>query len=188
VDLAGVAARRRALVSPDRGLEIVACGSFLRTGVSRLHDLAAAFRIGDPGAFDMVLDLVREALAGEAGRVLGSRTAVVALPVHLAGARNRPCERLIGVLAAEFPGLLPAPGALVRIGDAPEARGAVARDPAAEAATLRWDEAMLPFEADRVLLLDDVVRTGFTFEAAALAAPPAIRARLAGLAVFRAEG
>jgi hypothetical protein len=173
-------------VSPD-GLEIAACASFPRAGVSRLHDVAAAFRVDDPRAFGVALDLVRGALAGENALVLGTRTAVVAVPAHLAGARNRPCERLVAALAGELPGLVPAPGALVRVADAPEARGATARDPVAEAATLRWDEALVPVGADRILLLDDVVRTGSTFRAAALAAPPAIRDRLHALAVFRAE-
>ena len=186
MDVAGVAARRRALVTEPPLLDVVACASFPRQGVSRLHDVAAAFRIGDPGAFEVALALVRESLAGEAGRVLGPRTAVVAVPVHLAGARNGPCEHLIAMLAGELPALVPAPGALVRIADAPAARGTVARDPAAEAATLRWDAALVPADAGRVLLVDDVVRTGSTFDAAVLAAPPSIRDRLAGLAVFRA--
>jgi hypothetical protein len=187
VDVARVAARSGALVNRAGRLEIAACASFPRTGVSRLHDVAAAFRIGDPGAFEVVLDLARQALAGEAARVLGTRTVAVAVPVHLAGGRNSHCERLIAQLAEELPGLMPAPGALIRIFDAPEARGAVARDPAAEAATLRWDAALIPANADRILLVDDVVRTGSTFEAAVLAAPPEIRSLLAALAVFRAE-
>jgi len=175
-------------VSGAAPLEIVACASFRRTGVSRLHAEAASFRVGDPGAFDVVLELVREALAGEVGRVLGVRTVAVAVPPHIAGARNVPCERLIEALAADLPGFRPAAGALVRIADAPEARDAATRDPAAEAATLRWDEDAIPADADRILLLDDVVRSGATFEAAVLAAPPAVRSRLAALALFRAEG
>ena len=178
----------RALVSGDPPLEVATCASFARDEVSRLHDQAAAFRTGDPAAFETALEIVRDALAGEAGRVLGTRTVGVAIPVHLAGARNRPCERLIEALAAEVPGFVAGTGALVRVADAPEARGAATRDPAAEAATLRWDDALVPAGADRILLVDDVVRTGSTFEAAALAAPPEIRSRLAALAVFRAEG
>ncbi len=181
-------------MSDAPGLEIVACASFPRDGVSRLHDEAAAFRIGDPGAFEVALDIARAALAGEAGRVLGTQTVAVAIPVHLAGVRNRPCERLIEALAAEMsglvvemPGLVAGTRALVRAADAPEARGAATRDPAAEAATLRWDATLIPDDADRILLVDDVVRTGSTFEAAALAAPPEIRSRLAALAIFRAE-
>jgi hypothetical protein len=191
VDEPRLAAARRALVSDAAPLEIVACASFQRTGVSRLHALAASFRVGDPGAFDVVLELAREALAGEdgeVGHVLGIRTAAVAVPPHVAGARNVPCERVIEALAAGLPGFRPVVGALVRIADAPEARGAASRDPAAEAATLRWDEDAIPAEADRILLLDDVVRSGATFEAVVLAAPPAVRSRLAALAIFRAEG
>ncbi len=182
-------------MSEARPLVIAACASFPRDGVSRLHDQAAAFRIGDPEAFEVALDIARAALAGEAGRVLGTRTVAVAIPVHLAGARNRPCERLIEALAAEtsglaseMPGLVVGTGALVRIADAPAARDAATRDPAAEASTLRWDATLIPDDADRILLVDDVVRTGSTFEAAALAAAPEIRSRLAALAIFRAEG
>ena len=183
-----MAAARRALVSDAAPLEIVACASFRRTGVSRLHAVAASFRVGDPGAFVFTLEMAREALAGEAGRVLGVWTVAVAVPPHVAGARNVPCERLIEALAPGLPGFRPLAGALARIADAPEARGAATRNPAAEAATLRWDEAMIPADADRILLVDDVVRTGSTIEAAALAAPPAVRSRLAALALFRAEG
>ena len=178
----------RAPVNDAPRLEVVACASFPRHEVSRLHDQAAAFRIGDPGAFENVLDIARAALAGEAGRVLGTRTVAVAIPVHLAGARNRPCEHLVEALAADVPGLVAGTGALLRIADAPEARDAATRDPAAEAATLRWNADLIPAGADRILLVDDVVRTGSTFTAAALAAPPAVRSRLAALAIFRAEG
>jgi hypothetical protein len=175
-------------VSDLRRLEVAACASFRRDVASRLHDEAAAFRVGDPVAFEAALEIARTALAGDTGQVLGTWTIAVAIPGHLAGARNRPCERLIEALVAVVPGFAAGTGALVRIADAPEARDAATRDPAAEAATLRWDAALIPAGADRILLVDDVVRTGCTFEAAALAAPSGVRSRLAALAIFRADG
>jgi hypothetical protein len=174
--------------------EVVALATFPRGAPSRLHDLAHAFHAGDPAASDEVAALVAAYLAGDGGRRLppvawSERVAAVAVPGHLAGSVNRPVERLLARLGLEVPTLVAWPGALDRIADAPEARdGGRPRDPAAEAATLRWHMDRLDGAVGGILLVDDVVRTGATFEAAMLAAPAGLRERIAPLAVFRASG
>ena len=173
--------------------EVAALATFPRGSPSRLHDLARAFHEGDPAASDEVAALVAAYLAGHGGRRLpaaasSERVAAVAVPGHLAGSVNRPVERLLERLGLEVATLVAWPGALVRIAEAPEARdGDGPRDPAAEAATLRWHVDRLDGAVGGILLVDDVVRTGATFEAAMLAAPAGLRERIVPLAVFRAS-
>jgi hypothetical protein len=172
-------------------VRVIACATFPREGASARHDLARAFRDGDEAAFDAVLALV-VAVLGRPGGVLGGETAqgsvaAVAVPGHTAGARNLPCERLVAALASRFPALRVAPGALVRVADAPAALGAAERDPAAESSTLAWRPGLVPSAATTLLLVDDVVRSGATLAAAVLAAPPSIAPRIVPVAVFRAE-
>ena len=169
------------------GLEVITCATFPREGDSAMHDLARAFRAGDLSAFAEVLALVQPVLAAQAGWVFRERTLAVAAPGHLAGSVNAPCERLIAEVARSIPSLVPAPGALVRVADAPQARDAITRDDAAEAPTLEWRVDGLAAGVARILLIDDVVRTGGTLAAARRAAPPGIAERLTALAVFRAE-
>ena len=172
---------------------VVALAAFPRGAPSRLHALARAFHAGDPAAADEVAALAVAYLAGDGAHretVVSSGGAIVAVavPGHLAGRSNRPVEDLLGRLALEMPGLVTAPGALVRIAATPPAREVVGpRDPAGEALTLRWHEDRLPARAGRVLLVDDVVWTGATLEAALRAAPALLRVRIVPLALFRAE-
>jgi hypothetical protein len=131
------------------------------------------------------------------------RVPAVAVPGHHAGTGNDACTRLITRLAAAVPWLVPAPGLLERVADAPEGRTAPDRDPAAEAETLCWHLERLPTGAYQapiahpgsasdasglrpILLLDDVVRSGSTLAAAIHAAPADIAARIVPVAVFRA--
>jgi hypothetical protein len=199
-------------------LEVHACAVFASDEPEGLHALARAFRAGDPVAFDEVLGLVAGALeAGVPGLVAGvPGVPAVAVPGHRAGSGNDACSRLIVRLAALIPWLEPAPGLLERTADAPEGKTAPGRDPAAEAATLRWRPERLPAGAltdgalpgralpdaigrpgaagsigqtghtGPILLLDDVVRTGSTLAAAIHAAPPDLARRIVPVAVFQA--
>jgi hypothetical protein len=168
---------------------VLACAAFPRDDDGPLHALVRSFRDGDPDAFEAVLAIVVAAL-GAPGGVLGAEAAgpvaVVVVPGHLAATGNPPCERLVEALAARFPVVRPAPGVLVRVADAPMGRLGGDRDPGAEAATLVWRPRLLP-PARTVLLLDDVVRSGATLEAALRSAPPDVASRLVLGAVFRAE-
>jgi hypothetical protein len=173
--------------SADRSLRVVSCARFTRDLPSAEHDLARAFRTGDPAALAVVLALVRETLAREGARLVTPGTLAIAVPGHAAGSVNAPCEALIAALATELPGLVPGPGVLVRVADAPEGKTGPPRDAGSEAATLRWRDDLVPPGIARVLLVDDVVRSGASFEAAVAALPARLAASAVALAVFRAE-
>jgi len=166
--------------------ETVTCIPFLRNVQSPRHDLLRAFRAGDPDAAAQVLAQVRIAVAPHAARMFASGTLGVAIPGHRAGSTNAPCESLIRALAAEFPDLVPGPGVLARVREAPEAKVGEWRDPVAEAATLRWEARLVPAEVRRVLLVDDVLRSGATLDAARTALPSALATSAVALAVFHA--
>jgi hypothetical protein len=166
--------------------ETVTCIPFLRDAPGPRHDLLRAFRAGDPGAFAEVHAQVRLAVAPLAARLFGPGTIAVAVPGHRSGSVNAPCESLIRALAAEFSTLLPGPGVLMRIRDAPEAKAGERRDPAAEAATLSWEARLVPARVRRVLLVDDVVRSGATLWAARAAVPTGLASGTVALAVFHA--
>jgi hypothetical protein len=175
-----------------RNLRVVSCARFARDAPSAEHDLVRAFRSGDPGAFAAVLLLVRETLATETRATEGARlvvpgTLVVAVPGHAARSVNGPCQTLVAALAASVPGLVPGPGVLVRVLDAPEGKAGGRRDAAAEAATLRWRGDLVPPGVRRVLLVDDVVRSGASFDAAVRALPESLAASAVALAIFRAD-
>jgi len=164
---------------------VIACASFRRDGPSELHDLARALRAGDEEPLDAVVAVVFAGLAREAPELLASADAVlVPMAGHLAGTVSGPARRLVERLGATGPGWAFGPGP-ERIVDAPRAMDVGARDAAAEAASLRW-----PPVAGRgpVLLIDDVVHTGASLEAAWLAAPRSLRDRLVALVAFRADG
>lgn len=144
-----------------------------------------AFRRGDAAAFAPVLDAVRAAVERGTPDLAGDEVVVAAMPGHLPGTVHAPLERLAGALAAEHRGWRHGRGLLTRVAAAPSGREASERDPAAEAATLRWASVQ---SAASVLLLDDVVRTGASLEAAWQAAPPELRERILAVAAFRAEG
>ena len=166
------------------GPRVIACSVFPRDVGSPRHDLVRAFRAGDEPAFAAVAALVSDGLAREAPE-LDRDAGVVAVPMpgHRTATGSAPLERLAALLASDHPGWSAMPGALNRVENAPEGKAGGPRDPAAEAATLRWSK--VPGKGP-VLLLDDVMRSGATLDAAALAAPPAIRARLVALVAFRA--
>lgn len=166
--------------------ETLACIPFLRDVPSPRHELVRRFRAGDPGAVAQVLAQVRRAVAPHAARMFAPGTIGVAVPGHRAGSVNAPCELLIRALAAEFPDLIPGPGVLVRVRDAPEAKAGQVRDPVAEARTLSWEAHLVPAGVRRVLLVDDVLRSGATLDAARAAVPSGLAASTVALAVFHA--
>jgi len=108
---------------------MVTCISIRRDVPNPGHDLLRAFRAGDRDAFAQILTHVRLAVAPHATRLFAPSTIAVAVPGHRAGSVNAPCEPLILALAAEFPNLIPGPGVLIRVQDAPEAKVADALDP-----------------------------------------------------------
>ena len=85
-----------------------------------------------------------------------------------------------------MPEIVPAPGVLVRLRDAPEGKSGTPRNPAEEASTLAWHHAAVAADVDRVLLVDDVLRTGATLEAGIRAMPSRLMKGTAGLAIFEA--
>ncbi len=84
------------------GLRVVACAAFPRHGPSAGHELARAFRAGDPDAFAAVVDLVTAALAdGAAGPTDGG--ILVPMPGHRAGRATRPASGSPIALAGAAP-------------------------------------------------------------------------------------
>jgi hypothetical protein len=165
-------------------LRVIVGASFPRHGESALHDLAMAVRGGDPGAIAPVASILAAGLEREIPEA-GDLDGVTLVPMasHLAGTASGPAVELAEVLRHRHAswGLAPS---IERLADVPRAMDARERDAAAEAATLRWTD--VPGEG-LVLLIDDVVHSGATLEAAWLAAPPEVRARLVALVAFRAE-
>ena len=166
------------------GLRVIACASFRRDGPSELHDLARALRASDEKALDAVVAILLAGLAREAPE-LASATGVALVPMagHHAATVSGPAMRLVDRLCADHPGWLAALGP-ERIADGPRAFDAGRRDPAAEAATIRWRAVA---GSGPVLLVDDVVHSGASLDAAWFAAPEHLRGRLLGLVAFRAE-
>lgn len=183
---------------------IAACASFVDDGPSPLHDLVRRLRAGDTDALQAAVDLVagalREGLPGlphvrapaiaddtdPPPRTPAFAVAAVTVPGHRAGTANVACERVLERLALTIPWLRPSPGALVRVADAAEGKRGGTRDPSGEAATLAWRAERLRSDDGPILLLDDVVRSGASIEAAITAAPAAVGSRIVPLAVFRA--
>jgi phosphoribosylpyrophosphate synthetase len=166
--------------------ETVTCISFRRDVPNPWHDLLRAFRAGHLDAFAQILAKVRQAVAPCATRLFAPGTIAVAVPGHRAGSANAPCDALIRALAAEFPNLIPGPGMLIRVQDAPEAKVTGWRDPSSETATLRWAKHLVPVSVHRVLLVDDVLHSGATLNAASMALPTRLASSIIALAVFHA--
>lgn len=164
---------------------VVAGAGFPRGEPSALHDLARALRAGDADALEAVAAVVLAGLARQAPALLAA-TGVTVVPMagHLPGEPSGASRRLAERLALDLPGWVAGAGP-ARIAVAPSAIDGGPRAPATEAATLRWPGVA---GAGPVVLVDDVVRSGATLEAAWLAAPAGLRARLVLLAAFRAEG
>ena len=135
---------------------------------SRAHDLVKACRSGDEGALavairwsDLVFVGLREALGKP--RLLG-----VPVPSHQPGRRNRVAEVLIEAWSArDF--ILPGFELLRRTALAPAAKTLVERDLRSEVDTLSWRDSAMSVDADVVLLVDDVLRSGGTLAACRMA-------------------
>ncbi len=167
--------------------ETVTCIPFVRDLPDPRHDLLRAFRAGDPDAFTEV------ARAGAPG----SRPAGGA-PVRTRHDRRRRSRPPGGVGERALRGADPcprrrvpgpgcrAPGCSIRVRDSAEAKAGNRRDPVAEVATLSWDVRLVPAGVRRVLLVDDVLRSGATLVAAAMAVPSGLAASTIALAVFHA--
>jgi hypothetical protein len=167
------------------GLRVIVGGSFRRDRPSELHELARAARSGDPAALEAMAALVEGALTREAPELLTARdVALVPMAGHRAATASGPAAQLAERLGAGHPAWRIGVGP-VRLADAPLARDADTRDPRAEASTIRWHEVT---GDGPVVIVDDVVRSGASLEAAWLAAPPDIRGRLVALVALRAEG
>ena len=164
--------------------EIVVCVSFVRDQPSRAHELVRAWRSGDPVAAAEVLCLAGATLERDASHLVAPGTLAVAVPGHRAREANAPCEGLIAALTGRFPGLVAARGVLVRVADAPEGKTGPVRDASAEVTTLHWNAPLVPPDVERVLLVDDVVRTGASLRAALGVIPAALAPASAALAVF----
>lgn len=166
-------------------LDTVTCVTFRRDGPSVEHDVLRAFRAGDPDAFAWVVERVRIVLAVQAGRLVVPPTMAVAVPGHRPGDRNEPCTALIDALA-DRDGLVPAnPGVLDRIADGPEAKVMGRRDADQESRLLAWNGSRVPIGVRGILLVDDVVASGATLEAAFRAVPDRLKSVTRALAVFR---
>jgi hypothetical protein len=171
-------------VSGPSRLRVIVGASFDRAGASELHDLARAFRAGDDAAAEAVSAIILAGLAREAPE-LDAAVGVTLVPMagHEARTQSGRAERLAAALAAAHLGWT-IQALIERIADAPRALDGGPRDPHAESATLRWSAV----DGDgAVVLVDDVVHTGASLEAAWLVAPTELRARLVALAAFRAR-
>lgn len=165
------------------GLRVIAGASFPRDGESALHGLARALRAGDPAAVAPVASILAAGLTREAPELdVAGSVVVVPMAGHLVGTLSGRAAELAEGLVARHPGWTLAAGP-ERVSDAPAAMTAESRQPLAEAGTLRWPG--IPGDVP-VLLVDDVVRTGASLEAAWLAAPPELRVRLSAVTAFRA--
>jgi hypothetical protein len=165
------------------GLRVIACASFRRDGPSELHDLARALRGESDAALDAVVAMMLAGLEREALDIASAPDAVlVPMAGHLAGTISGPAKRLVDRLGSDRMGPAAVTG-LRRISDAPKAADAHPRDVAAEASTLQW--GVIPGDGP-ILLVDDVVHTGASLDAAWLAAPARLRGRLVAVVAFRA--
>ncbi len=166
-------------------MRVIVGATFRRSGASGLHDLARALRSGSPSALEDVGVILRAGLRRAAPDIAAAASVVV---VPMAGHRAGSLSGAAGLLAEQV--LVEHPQwtvahALERVSDvAPATAADGPRDALLEAGTLRWRD--VPGE-DLILLVDDVVHTGASVEAARLAASSALRARLAVLVAFRAE-
>jgi hypothetical protein len=165
------------------GLRVIAGASFSRVGPSGEHDLARAARTLDTTALAVMAAILADGLERDAPEVAAAADAVVVpMAGHLAGSASGPARQLAAALVVRFP-RWSITAALLRLADAPAAVPVGLRVATDEAATLRWDAVP---GAGPVIIVDDVVHSGASLEAAWLAAPPGLRARLLAAVVFRA--
>ena len=142
---------------------VVLLGSFVLGTTDPLHDLIRAARMGDPKAMLKITGKIRRA----SRRVWPGITDAILVPVprHMPG----PAHELVRAACEEIAvarGWPVATDAVMRTRSAPEGKTGAARDPEAEATTLTW-VASTPGSA--IVLVDDVVRTGSTIRACAMA-------------------
>lgn len=135
-------------------------GEFRVRGIDPLHSLIRAARAGDTWAVAEVLRRV----AGRASALLPpiSGGVIVPVPGHLPSDMQPLLGEVAAVLAATREWTV-ANRALLRRHETPEAKTAPVRDRASEVTSLEWN----PPPGETIVLLDDVVRSGTTFQVCA---------------------
>jgi predicted amidophosphoribosyltransferase len=132
------------------------------------HHLVKACRSGDEDALAAALEWSDQAFVGFL-RAQGTRRLLgVPVPSHQPGNRNRVAEVLIEAWSARGV-MLPGFELLRRTALAPAAKALGHRDLRSEVQTLSWRESAASADADAILLVDDVLRSGNTVAACRLA-------------------
>lgn len=134
----------------------IVLGAFAAGHADPLHELIRGARDGDRTAAGRVIVGAREA----APLLLPGVTDAVVIPVpgHAVGTAS-PLVRAASMAIAQARGWWYAAASLRRRGPALEAKAGGARDIGMEATTLDW---IPPLRGGRIVLVDDVLRTGLT--------------------------
>jgi predicted amidophosphoribosyltransferase len=146
---------------PDPIPTWIVLGTFTARPADPLHDLIRAARDGDRTAAGHIIDGAREA----APRLLPGVTDAVVIPVpsHAVGTASL-LVQAAAMAIARARGWWYAPASLRRRDPVAEAKAGGTRDVAAEAATIDW---IAPRQGRRIVLFDDVLRTGDTIRVCA---------------------
>jgi predicted amidophosphoribosyltransferase len=163
-------------------------GTFTARPADPLHDLIRAARDGDRTAAGHIIDGAREA----APRLLPGVTDAVVIPVpsHAVGTASL-LVQAAAMAIARARGWWYAPASLRRRGPVPEAKAGGTRDIGMEATTLEWSP---PLSGGRIILVDDVLRTGMSVRVCAEAIRSAgdprevVAVAMAAVDVSRAPG
>jgi adenine/guanine phosphoribosyltransferase-like PRPP-binding protein len=131
-------------------------GAFGTGHADPLHELIRAARDGDRTAAGCVIDGAREAAPLLLPGVMDA--VVIPVPGHAAGTIS-PLVRAASLAIAQARGWWYAAASLRRRGPVPEAKAGGTRDIGMEASTLEWSP---PLSGGRIILVDDVLRTGMS--------------------------
>ena len=170
---------------PSRRVDVptaVLLGSFVLGTTDHLHELIRAARGGTPAAMRKITEAIRRTSGGVWPEITDA--VVVPVPRHVPG----PAHRLVMATCAEVGRTRRWPvatDALLRTRSASEGKAGGARDPEAEANTLTW---IASTPGSVIVLVDDVLRSGATIQACAMAVRASGDQRtLLALALARAE-